>query len=46
MDDLSKLIILRALFMFFLIDKGWIVKKQKGVNTFKVYKNVKKNINL
>ena len=42
-DNISYIIILRALFIFLLIDKGWSVRKCKyGKNTFEMYKSVKK----
>jgi hypothetical protein len=42
LDNISYLIILRALFLFSLIDKGWSVKKFKNQkNTFEIYKSVK-----
>jgi hypothetical protein len=45
MDNISLLIILRALFIFFLLEKGWTVKKKKNINeeVFHIYKNVVKN---
>jgi len=43
MDHISSIIILRALFIFSLIDKGWSVKKCKyRKNTFEMYKSLKK----
>jgi len=43
-DSLSCIIILRALFIFMLIEKGWTVKKNKhSKNTYQMYKDVKKN---
>lgn len=46
MDNISSIIILRALFVFSLIDKGWSVKKSKyKKNTFEMYKTVQKNEN-
>ena len=42
MDNISYLIILRALFVYSLIEKGWNIKKvKKGKNTFEMYKSVK-----
>jgi hypothetical protein len=42
LDNISYLIILRALFVFSLIEKGWSVKKFKNKkNTFQIYKSVK-----
>ena len=38
-DNISYLIILRALFIFSLLEKGWAVKKKK--NTFEIYKSIK-----
>jgi len=45
MDNISLLIILRALFIYFILEKGWTVKKnnQRGnSNVFHIYKSVKK----
>jgi len=43
MDNISLLIILRALFIYFILEKGWTVKKNKQTdNTFHIYKSVKK----
>ena len=43
LDKVTCLIILRALFIFSLLDKGWSVKKVKNTkNTFEIYKSVKK----
>ena len=43
MDKLTGLVLLRALFIFSLIDSGWTIKKCKiGKNTFEMYKSVKK----
>ena len=42
MDKISCLIILRALFLFSLIEKGWCVKKiENQKNTFEMFKSVK-----
>ena len=41
MDKISYLIILRALFIFSLINSGWTVKKGKEKNNFQMYKTVK-----
>ena len=42
MDKISCLIILRALFIYSLIDMGWCIKKTKrNKNTFELYKSVK-----
>jgi hypothetical protein len=42
-DNISLLIILRSLFIFALIEKGWSIKKCKhGKNNFEMYKSVKK----
>jgi hypothetical protein len=41
MDKLSYLIILRALFIFSLIEKGWSIKKLDK-NTFEMFKSIKK----
>jgi hypothetical protein len=40
-DSLSCIIILRALFILLLVEKGWTVKKNKK-NTYQMYKDVKK----
>ena len=43
MDKISYIIILRALFVFSLIEKGWCVKKVNSEkNTFEMFKSVKK----
>ena len=43
LDNVSLLIILRALFIFALIEKGWSVRKSKhGRNNFEMCKSVKK----
>ena len=42
MDKISCLIILRALFILDIIEKGWCVKKNKNDDLFEIYKNVKK----
>jgi hypothetical protein len=44
LDNLSLVIILRSLFIYILIEKGWIVRKYKNgtKNTFEIYKSVKK----
>jgi hypothetical protein len=42
MDKISCLIILRALFIYLLINSGWTVKKCKEKNSFQMYKTVKK----
>jgi hypothetical protein len=43
MDKLSYLIILRALFIFYLIENGWSIKKIKNQkNTFEMFKSIKK----
>ena len=43
MDKLSYIIILRALFIFSLIEKGWCIKKIKNQkNTFEMFKSIKK----
>jgi hypothetical protein len=40
MDNLSYLIILRALFIYYLVNAGWSIKSCKNnKNTFKLYKN-------
>ena len=46
LDKVSVLIILRALFIYMLVEKGWSVRKCKSnKNTFEMYKSVKKNYN-
>ena len=45
MDKISYLIILRALFIFSLLDKGWSVRKCKSDNLFKIFKSIKKQRN-
>jgi len=42
-DKISCIIILRALFIFSLIEKGWSVRKCKQKNTFEMFKSVKRN---
>ena len=42
MDNISYLIILRALFILDILEKGWCVKKCKNDNLFEIYKNVKR----
>ena len=45
MDKISYIIILRALFVFYLIEKGWAVRKCKSPSTtFEIFKTVKKEI--
>ena len=42
LDNISYLIILRALFVFSLLEKGWAVKKIRNKkNTFEIYKSIK-----
>ena len=44
MDKISCLIILRALFLYSVIESGWSVRKCKnGNNLFELYKTVKKS---
>ena len=43
MDNISSIIILRALIVYTIINKGWSVKKGKYKNTFEMYKTVQKN---
>ena len=46
LDNVSIIIILRALFIYMLVEKGWSVRKCKSnKNTFEMYKSVKKNYN-
>ena len=42
MDQITFLVILRALFIFSLVENGWSVRKT-GKNKFEMYKSVKKN---
>ena len=42
MDKISCIIILRALFIFQLIEKGWSIRKCRDNNTFEMFKSVKK----
>jgi hypothetical protein len=43
-DNLSSIVILRALFLLLLIEKGWTIKKTKNEkNTYTMYKSIKKN---
>jgi broad-specificity NMP kinase len=44
MDKISCIIILRALFVFSLIEKGWSVRKSKENSTFEIFKSVKKEV--
>jgi len=45
MDKISYIIILRALFIFSLIEKGWSIKKSKhSKNTFEIFKSVRNEI--
>jgi len=45
MDRISYLVIIRALFIYLLVEKGWSVRKCKhGKNEFEMYKSVKRNI--
>lgn len=44
MDKISCVIILRALFIFHLLEKGWCVKKSKSSNDIHIFKSVKKEI--
>ena len=40
---LETIVILRALFLFLLIEKGWTVRKTKNdKNTYIMYKSIKK----
>ena len=43
MDKISYLIILRALFLFNLIEKGWSIKRISK-QTFEITKSIKQNI--
>jgi hypothetical protein len=43
MDKISCIIILRALFIYSVLEKGWGVKKSKSdKNSYTLYKSVKK----
>ena len=42
MDKISYIIILRALFIFSLLEKGWCIKKCKNSNDIHLFKSVKK----
>ena len=43
MDKIDIIIILRALFLYLLVEKGWTVKRSND-NTFEITKNVKTQI--
>ena len=45
LDNVSIIIILRALFIYMLVEKGWSVRKCKSKDTFEMYKSIKKNYN-
>ena len=43
MDKISCIIILRALFIFSVLEKGWAIKKSKNdKNVYTLYKSIKK----
>jgi hypothetical protein len=42
MDKVSYIIILRALFLFSLLEKGWSIRKGKNSNNIHLFKSVKK----
>lgn len=43
MDTISYIIILRALFVYSVIEKGWSIRKiKKRKNTFEMYKSLRK----
>lgn len=42
MDKISCIIILRALFIYTLLEKGWSIKKSKKSNDIHIFKNVKR----
>ena len=44
MDKINLLIILRALFILDILEKGWCVRKYKNDDLFEIYKNVKKKM--
>jgi hypothetical protein len=44
LDTLSSVILMRSLFLFLLIEKGWTIRKTKNdKNTYIIYKSIKKN---
>jgi hypothetical protein len=43
MDKISYIVILRALFLYLLVEKGWTVKRSDD-HTFEITKNVKTQI--
>jgi hypothetical protein len=43
MDAVSLIIILRALFIFSLLQQGWSVRKCKNSNNIHLFKSIKKN---
>jgi len=43
-DNFSIIIILRALFIYLLVEKGWAIRKAKGCkNKYEMYKSVRRN---
>ena len=44
MDKISFLIILRALFILNILEKGWCVRKCKNDNLFEIFKSIKKKL--
>jgi hypothetical protein len=44
LDKISCVIILRALFLFDLLNKGWSIRKCKNSNDIHLFKSVKKEI--
>lgn len=38
LDNISIVIILRSLYLFLLLDKGWVIRKGTGKNTFQLTK--------
>lgn len=38
LDNISIVIILRSLYLFLLLDKGWVIRKGSGKNTFQLTK--------
>ena len=46
MDKISLLIILRALFLFVLLEKGWFIKKTKNSKDIHIFKSVKFDRNI
>jgi len=46
MDNISLIVIFRSLFIYYLLNLGWTVKKCKGSkNIYQMYKSKKNNFN-